>query len=103
MEIIAIADDRDYYKTYIVKISKDEMDKISGETRCEQIRGRNYKVGDDIPVSQWWKFITEILDKEANVRDLGKQLKTIGELVTGAWPSITNAISTTEKKEETHG
>lgn len=97
MKIIGIANEDSYNGRYIVEVSRDEMNKLSGETWNEQIKGRSYNVGDEIPVSSWWNFITEILDKEAKVRDLGKQLKAIGELVTDAWPSITNTISTAKK------
>lgn len=92
-------------KTLIVEITEDEIAQIDGFKssfmRSEYSGGPRKRVpcvGDTIPVNEWWSIVTRMRDKEIELRKMGETLKSLGMLVTDAWPQIITAMQEEPKE-----
>ncbi len=49
-------------------------------------------VGAEIPVSDWWKRVHQIHEREKELAELADKLIGLADLIKGAWPAITMGL-----------
>jgi hypothetical protein len=83
---------------YLIEATDTEIARVLGVSseyylEREAPQGvRSLAVGTEIPVSPWWDFVHKLKGDEESVRKMGATLRSIADLVTGAWPGIVEPI-----------
>lgn len=52
-------------------------------------RNERPAVGAEIPVNAWWDRVSAIAEREKDLAKLGENLKSLGDLISDAWPAVT--------------
>lgn len=90
-------------KGFILQATEDEVARLTG---CSYMGCDDWKkdaqrdgitlernghpaVGAEIPVNAWWDRVSAIAEREKNLAKLGENLKSLGDLISNAWPAVT--------------
>lgn len=79
---------------FIVEATAHELAQVAGVSSAYQLEReapegvRALGVGIEVPVSPWWNFVQKLKRDEDSIRNMGATLRSIADLVTGAWPGI---------------
>lgn len=100
MKIIAKVDG----SKWLIEATNTEIARVLGENsdyyleRSAPQGVRTLAVGTEIPISPWWDFVHKLKADEESVRRMGATLRSIADLVTGAWPGIVEPTSSEIKE-----